>query len=371
MLKMKKRSWQSWHLGFMCLLFLAASIPNLVQAQCSPEAITAKYWQYRENLKHFVANDRSPNGCANDGIGQDPADPCKCSKSGYGLPATSINMHASGKDEQQDRSGDPPKDGKWDFRDSKCFGDVGRTHNVLDMGSETPHQMGWYWVTLATEYQLLKENGQDAEAQRTLEELFLGLQAYRRLDIQANCIVKQRYDELAELGENFMLCSPLYTEGTHHKHFDTFYDEDCNFTPQTDGFSGFFLREDATQDLEPLLDDQSEGKWHIDAIKSDYSNSLVPPCEPKEWYNQFCYLAHRQNFMSQDGVFGLMIGLAMIKRFIPASATVTTCDGTTYSPLSIATQIASAMTNRLDNAFSNRIYIPGAEDCLEKPARIS
>lgn len=164
MLKMKKTFWRICHLNLVGLLFTAASTFNFVQSQCSPEAITAKYWQYRENLKHFVVTDRDPSGCVRDGIGQDPTDPCKCSKSGYSLPATSINMHSNGSNEQQDRSGPEPLDGRWDFRDPKCFGKTGEHFNVLDMGSETPHQMGYYWMTLATEYDLLRQNGQNEEA---------------------------------------------------------------------------------------------------------------------------------------------------------------------------------------------------------------
>ena len=366
-----------WRFCLAILFFIATCLVNLSYAQCDREAITAKYWQYRANLKHFVAVDRDSSGCVNDGIGQDDQDPCICSKAGYGLPGTSINMTANGSEDQQDRSGEPPTGPLgWDFRDKDCFEPTGNTHNVLDMGSETPHQMSWYWVTLATEYKLLKENNQEQEAQRTLEELFLGLQAYKRLDIQANCIAKKRYVELAETQENEVLCSNIYTwdekdgSPTKHKNFDTFY-HGCAFTPQTDGLSGFFLREDATQDLEPLLHDVSEDKWNIDAIKSDFSNSLAPPCSKPDWYNQACYLVHRQDFMSQDGVIDMMIGLAMIKKYIPDYAKVTTCDGEEFHPLQMAKDIAGAIVDRVSNSYLNRSYWPGGSLCLDKAAWFS
>ncbi len=50
-----------------------------------------------------------------------------------------------------------------------------------------------------------------------------------------------------------------------------------------------------------------------------------------------------------------MIGLAMIKRFIPDYATVTTCEGQTFSPLQMAKTIASGMTNRIDEEYLDRI----------------
>jgi hypothetical protein len=367
---------------------------------CSRESITGKYWQYRKNLnKHFVLIDRDPvTGCVGDGIGQDASDPCKCSKSGRSLPATSIDQKPDGSHGMGDRNNENDYP---DWYDPACA-DAGpspgthwdpdyqpKIHNALAVGSETPHQMGWYWLTLATEYQLLIENGQNAEAQRTLEELFLGLQAYRRLDITANCLVRDRYVEITNEFEvekdcssstlggvhKACLCGDVYREGgggCEKKNFDAPCNGNdvCHFSPRTDGFSGFFLREDATQDLE-ILHDGSEDKWNIDVVNSDHAFSLRPPCTTT--FSPACYNVHRQNFMSQDGVIGLMIGLTMIKRFIPPNATVTTCDGTAYSPLSIATQIASAITNRIDNAYNNRINWPKSNDsdCCKKEVFLS
>lgn len=46
------------------------------------EALTAKYWQYRDNFnKHFIKIDRNEVlGCVNDGLGQNPTDGCKLEK---------------------------------------------------------------------------------------------------------------------------------------------------------------------------------------------------------------------------------------------------------------------------------------------------
>ncbi len=295
------------HLVLLFLFSVSTYFSGYTLAQCSKESITAKYWQYLKNLKHFIAVDRDPSGCIHDGIGQSSSDPCICSKAGYGLPAISINMEneakfGMGEDRYKPESA---------FYDPECGGQTGPTNNYLDMGSETPHQMGWYWVVLATEWKLLKENHQEAEAQRTLEELVLGLQAYRRLDITANCLARNRYREIthgfetgAQCEGQACLCSGKY-KGTSQWNFDVGCGTSCGtyYTPRTDGYSGFFLREDATQALEPLLHDPSEGKWNIDLIGGNcYSTSLSPPCTTT--FSQTCYLAHRQGFMSQDGVSG-------------------------------------------------------------------
>ncbi len=370
------------HLFFLLLFCTSFCFLDHLSAQsCSKESITAKYWQYRKNLKHFVAVDRDSSGCIHDGIGQDSEDPCLCSKAGFGLPATSINIEDTGQPGMGDREGL----GVW--YDLDCAGDsIGETNNYLDMGSETPHQMGWYWLTLATEYRLLKENNQDAEAQRTLEELFLGLQAYRRLDITANCLARARYQEITDGFEidadctRFLvgpipapfrpcLCAGKYT-GDSQWAFNVGCRQGCTYTPNTSGFSGFFLREDATQALEGLLHDDSEGKWNIDLVGGNgYAMSLNPPCTTT--FSQACYLEHRRGFMSQDGVFALMIGLAMIKKFIPPTATVTTCDGATYSPLSIATQIATGMTDRIDNDYKNQIVWPQSRMCCDREVALT
>ena len=386
----------------ICIFFMLSA--GIVHAQdCSSENIAAKYWQYKKNLdKHFILIDRDPtNGCINDGIGQDPQNLCSCSKSGYSLPATSIDQLPNGSLRQGDRNNNQNYP-QW--YDDGCdnagpdprthFGNNSK-HNVLTVGSETPHQMGWYWVTLATQYQLLINNGQTSEAHRTLEELFLGLQAYRRLDITANCLARDRYEEITNNFETNDDCSvtfpntnwhiasfkaclcdfryrnnippPGENPGCEKKNFDSPCNgnEVCNFVPRTDGYSGFYLREDATQNLE-ILHDPSEDKWNIDAVQSDHAFSLSPPCTSV--FSPACYNVHRQNFMSQDGLIALMVGLAMIKRYIPANATVTTCDGTAYTPLSIAIEIGNSLTDRVFDAYQDRISWPrsGFKDCCRK-----
>ena len=73
-----------------CFTLSFIGIGNIYSQQCSPEAITAKYWQYRKDFnKHFIVQDRDSSGCIHDGIGQDTSNRCFCEKEGYGLPATS------------------------------------------------------------------------------------------------------------------------------------------------------------------------------------------------------------------------------------------------------------------------------------------
>jgi hypothetical protein len=306
---------------------------------CSPEAMTAKYWQYRKQFnEHFIAIDRKPDGCIGNGI-TDPDQPAsdqRCGisflKGGYSLPATSIVMQPEGT-----RGIWPRSDTSYAFYDSTCsggtsvIGNPNHKFNHLNMGSETSHQLGWYLVTLSTEYELLRISGETEEMERTLEEIFLALQAYKRLDMLANCLARERYDEITD-GFEVEKCDPdacplcnLRYCTDKHRGAKKYCDKNCDWTPDLSGTTGFFLREDATQELENLLHDDSEDQWNIDLISSDNALSQKPPCSST--FSQACYLYHRQNFGSIDQLIEIMKGLAFIKRYIPKNATVTTCDG--------------------------------------------
>lgn len=408
----------------VCLVFAFQCQFGMTQT-CSPEAITAKYWQYRKNLeKHFIMNDRKPEGCIGNGITRSESDfsVLSCGTDllhGYGLPATSIDMQPSGSEGMGERNWRHLENIESNplnpFYNPDCANSVdttisgiswnpplpghdspftGEKHNYLEYGSETPHQLGWYLVTLATEYELLGQNGQTAEQQRTLENIFLALQAYRRLDITANCLVKQRYDEITESfetdkcniqvwgswKEGACLCSERYHNGQCNNssifssadskwHFDIPCKQNCPWQPNLSGYSGFFIREDAVQEQEGLHD-PSEDKWNIDLVGSVFAMSNIPPCTPN--FSPACYMEKNTGFLSQDQLFSIMVGLAMIKRYIPPTATVTTCDGSHFAPLSIAQDIAKGMVD-LPNNNTRHIFWPGSpdEDCCYKAVKFS
>ncbi len=412
----------------LCLVLLAPAIPAASQISCSPEALTAKYWQYRERFnKHFVMNDRKPEGCVGNGITRNETDfsSLDCSDDllhGYGLPATSIvqtisGAHADGMGARniEDNYFYNPNCGEagpspgtnWNptingVPISYQFPPTDQKFNFIEYGSETPSQLGWYMVVLATEYELLGRSGQYEEQQRTLEELFLALQAYRRLDITANCLVKKRYDEITE-GFEVDLCSvdvqgnplggPLnqvtifgsclcpaayqnkqcigdFLGGIFNDnkwHFDIPCFENCPWQPNLTGFSGFSIRNDETQEQE-ALHDPSEQMWNIDLVSGSFAMSEKPPCTDN--FSKPCYMEYEVGYMSQDQIFSIMMGLTMIKRFIPANATVTTCDGATFQPLKIAQDISNGIVKMPQNGARNMFW-PASEDldCCAKPVK--
>lgn len=370
---------------------------NLGAQNCPQDALTARYWEYRERFnRHFISTDRNNNGCIGDGLGQSATDPCSCTAEGLSLPATSINMSPGGAGGISDRhiSSPPlfPNGENNFFEDPDCGGDFSWApgnpnaplppnykFNYLEMGSETPTQLGWYLVMLATEYELLGKNGQVEEQQRVLEDIFLALQAIRRLDIRAQCLAKDRYDAINSAGGDIELCPLVYrlkegTTGMNGEEVKVNFDspcDPCTFTPRTDGYGGFLIREDATQALEDRLHDASEDRYNIDLISSPYALSEPSNCTKTE-VDRTCYIVHRQGFMSQDQIISLFTGLAFVKRYIPSNANVRTCDGRLFNVMDIAKNISNGITSNLDGSKKgHRLAFPGSGDCCNKEVFLS
>jgi hypothetical protein len=360
-------------LGTRCILFVIVFLltANASFAQesypytCDVDfsALTAKYWQYRENFnKHFIKIDRNEAaGCVNDGIGQNPNETCKLGKNGLSLPATSINLgpaHAGGSERKLPWQQPPTL-----LTDEDCFGPNfydAPSYNYLDMGSETLTQLGWYIMMLCTEYELFRRNNQVDDQKETLEELFLALQSIKRLDIMANCYLADLY-KLRLPDAPVALCPPVFLTNPDRPNFYAWVVPSCNFTPQTDGYSGFLLREDATRDALISLNDQSDPMYNIKLISS--ANSFISkPCKPQSQQQGACYLLHQQAFFSQDQIIGLMKGLVFIKKYIPDDAIVTTCAGHTYNVLKTAQDITWAICHRIGEDEKTSIWLPGTDN---------
>ena len=54
-----------------------------------------------------------------------------------------------------------------------------------------------------------------------------------------------------------------------------------------------------------------------------------------------------------------------MKKFIPADASVTTCEGRKYYVLEIATEIVKALVGRIDKNPKDYIEFPGSAQCID------
>lgn len=138
--------------------------------------------------------------------------------------------------------------------------------NSLYYGDNTTYH-GWYIGMLATEYALLKRNGESVTETRT--ELFYALRAVIRLDSIA----------------------------------ETLYDS-TNCMPGKASINGFFVRDDVSREQLKLF----PGMEHV------YSDYLLG----YETYDRL----HSDNEMSQDQAIHLLCGLRLVQQYVDDSATV-------------------------------------------------
>lgn len=298
------------------LLLLTTVSSGIAHSQCPHEAnnFLEKYWASRENFRnYFIANaiDEQTGNLLSDGIGTWDCERNMYSMAGVGIPANSINMvHLT-----------PTTD----FGNTAKYGDA-------------TYGLGRYMAMLSTEYDLLSQSGQNQAKKRTLNELFLALQAYRRLDMTANRIwAKHR------------LCNCIYPGPS----------------PNLSGYSGFFIRDDANWVTTlPLVENWNYPNLPPTGIESDFvstdvcSGRAIPkpggmpwerldvPCDecPDGGYNIY----NCGNVPSQDQISGLLFGLSFVKKFIPPGI-YAEIDGVPYEDdvLTIAQKIAHGLVKRV------------------------
>lgn len=214
---------------------------------------------------------------------------------------------------------------------------------------------------------------------KVLEEIFLGIQAIRRLDMQAQCMIKDMYDQRSQ-GEELVCDEPYSTTGPEdgnpfnsppcHRHWDSEVQSDCNFTPDFSGYNGFFLRCDAGQNLEQFLHDPTDQSWNVDAVGGAFSGLNNNPLDNCDDVDPFCWMVFTQHFMSHDQLINLFYGFTFIKKYIPENATITTCSGETYKPLEMVQKLSESIVNKI-NDNGDHITLPGSGDCCEKIVKLS
>ncbi|MFH1319945.1 MAG: hypothetical protein ABII90_04740, partial [Bacteroidota bacterium] len=162
--------------------------------------------------------------------------------------------------------------------------EVRQINGKIKWGDATMY-LGWYIGVLATEYLLL--DVYDQNTFRTKKELYYALNAYERIDMNAE---------------------PLY------------YDDNGN--PGTPTLNGFFIRDDVPADF--LTKNNNENLAHFNQELTDVSevNSITSDYIREVSGSDPCIAE-----MSQDNVYQLLIGFALVNRFID--------DGVTYNGVAL------------------------------------
>ncbi len=316
-----------------------------------------KYWEYKYRFwDTFIRIDwdeaHNPNtenaniGTFNGTFEGDPAtdvltNPNRLlySKAGYSIPFDTYYEYAGhwcldgfGLDESC-HFGNAAELIEWNTNEERYCG-------VLKVGDATI-RLGRYFGVLATEFALLSANNQTIAMQKTLDELYLALQAYRRLDKTANQYVSRAYH---------LQCS----------------DSEINTT----GFSGFFLRDDIPATFHEEFEDD-ENVFCTGPFASSDPNSFHAiqssfACGDRKSETFHQLELEGLHFTSQDQIVGLLLGLGLVAKYIPVNATAS--NGTPI--LGTARGIAAGLVSFIagPNCWpDNCTHFPGTTRCIQIP----
>ena len=269
---------------FTSLFFLSAAT---AQPHPCPDAFF-RYWEFKDRLhRHFIRLDHW-----GDGVGNWDNTLLQYSKAGYSLPASLLRITKTACN-------------YWEYVFYNCFASPETTSNCQTSNilrwADTTIDLGYYLAMLATEYELLSRNRQFEQRDKTLHELWLALQAYRRLDMTANRLYhnwKDKYDPGCRMLQSSGMCGQSA--------------EDLDFS----GYSGFFLRDDVPNSIQHYFNGNANGDkaWEVGGVRTDFS------CIENDLPGN--YLPYENSLSgdftpSQDQMIGLLFGLAFVKRYIP------------------------------------------------------
>lgn len=144
---------------------------------------------------------------------------------------------------------------------------------VLDWGDG--QDLGWYIGILATEYGLLIKHNQDASG--TKKELFYALEAFNRLDYNAE-----------------VYWTPPYNAPN----------------PSNGSYNGFFIRDDVPGTVSDFVQN------HYEHFNSSYVQTQRPVRIATSIFSE----THPPEENSQDNVIHLMMGLALVNKFVDEGA---------------------------------------------------
>lgn len=169
--------------------------------------------------------------------------------------------------------------------------------------------LGQYMMVLATEYDILKRSNQ--RTRRTLEEMYLALKAFDRLDVNAEEMCRNFPSTMNCENINPQTSGPLYG------------------FPANNDFNGFFIRDDVPLNFE-VNNHKHFNRFgrckDVDSEMSDVVNRIDgfvkhPNGGYSTWVSAYPNTPRYPVEMSQDQVAQIYSGLAMIVRLLDGSET--------------------------------------------------
>jgi len=282
------------------------------------------YWvlqEKQENLFNELSIDENGD-LLSDGIGEWDEEKCLFTEAGKNIPGSVIRR-------------------RWDFD--------AETYNFQLSYGDSGLKIGDQLVTYSLEYDLLKSNNQDIAAEKTLNKIFLLLQAIRRLDMTAN-----KYMQL------------------YYENCDT---EACpDFTPDLSGYTGFMLREDIPVKLDyncegipgcpksasSGLSEHKDKVEDSDCFESENIESTDNQCDIICCFPIWKVESGNGNISSQDQLIGILHGLSFVAKYIGRNETLSV-NNKIFNIRSIVDKIAHGIHDQAKSC-SNRIKYPGCDD---------
>lgn len=205
----------------------------------------------------------------------------------------------------------------------------GQWNNTTDInkkiywGSETPGRMGYYIGVLATEIKLLRDKGEDYS--NTVMELYYALNAIDRLDDYGEIIMEYQpesarvpdCDECSFWSASGPLGIVEWDPVSQH-----WLPKDGSEFTSSNSRNGYYARTDIPADFLSNFPDANMMKgglsrpWRVD---NGYDGCYFGGYSTNP--DEINYQAYGSDETSQDQTFGLLMGLKLVKQFVPSDVT--------------------------------------------------
>lgn len=166
-------------------------------------------------------------------------------------------------------------------------------NDVLKFGDGGAADLGWYIGVLATEYKLLSDLGQPTDT--TVMELYYALEAFNRIDYNA---------------ESYIRCGCSYPA-------------DLNYFPESGDLNGFFIRDDAPDNIVDQDDPNSNYAHFNQGIASsgivNDVDSRTAHGKPIDATDELGHTAEHpySSYESIDQMCFFLIGISLVNKYVP------------------------------------------------------
>ena len=361
------------------LFFIAAAALIFAQNTDTETELFQKYIRYKERFyRNFIRIDWGGNGIGAYKENQAALKIGHYDKAGFSIPA-------SGHHPTRNRyfwPTDPNKTAK----ESLCNlnPELSNENGLLTWSEDTGVYLGLYLAMLATEYHILKIERDEKRMQQTLEEIYLVLQAFRRLNMTANRWMeqyqnvrpdfnckKQWQSDLSGYSGLAIRCDVPYSfwREFHHKAVDHKTYRAVN-PPATDEFGKIpenkngYRCADLPNGVPDVMNIYAPSQLCCQMhplcgyTEQDAPLGLLSPIAPEKTAAEI----HAEKYFSQDQVIGMLFGLAFVKKFVGPDALHFSADGR-FNILEMAQKIALSLASSLDGAGDAFYDTP----CLGRP----